>query len=723
MKLRMFLWALRLRLLFIATIVFCPSVSFSQDFSGIAGALIGAAMSQRPPIVYYQPRQATEPRIRSRGKRNPDHQNESQLTAENKSETARQQHDAFLKIAPAVKELIEDASIFVKENPANPKAIAFVKKINQLNSALATENIEKLKPLMEALAGDLRHEPGYEKLETARNIQKREEAARYLPELVRVAKQQQAYIRYYITNNTTAQYTATFIQLLDDLDTAITSPDLEKLKALTSRVDVSIREAHLQDDFVQSRNVLAQSPPNSGSARPADQPSDASILRKTEKNGFIIDGDPRELVLLYNTSPQAPHVTRNLNGTIAFENNEARACLYEPNFSQTEYRLMKQRLLSEYKIPKPDIDSGECSRNTLVTYDVIAFERGHLSQMPPQHKIGLYSELEANHFKHLKTVRVDQLDAIVADEKKVHDKILADIESASGEGYGIVELSPAQVTTVCMVIKDSESAHRQLLQESVELSTSDIIFKPTLDVAYKALQRNECQGIYAVSLDLKTLTEALAKSSTNYIVAPVWNRKEEIQAAEKLVQAKNDAETKRELIARTQREAQEHLRRTMNAEENGKATVRQAALQTEFGKPAAAYADGIAKDIRVSLDTRDDWQQTSAYAQFPKFVTWYQNMVRNHWELQSFNSYVLDYGHAEWKGRTMETGFTALKIRLRNRILGEYKEVCGVFGRMTDTEFSMVRDPTEFSCDQTAELSSLNKARNFESQWLVQPQS
>jgi hypothetical protein len=60
---------------------------------------------------------------------------------------------------------------------------------------------------------------------------------------------------------------------------------------------------------------------------------------------------------------------------------------------------------------------------------------------------------------------------------------------------------------------------------------------------------------------------------------------------------------------------------------------------------------------------------------------------------------------------------------LRNRILGEYKDVCGIFGRMNDSEFGMVRDPTEVSCDQTAELSSLNKARNFESQWLVQPQS
>jgi hypothetical protein len=82
-----------------------------------------------------------------------------------------------------------------------------------------------------------------------------------------------------------------------------------------------------------------------------------------------------------------------------------------------------------------------------------------------------------------------------------------------------------------------------------------------------------------------------------------------------------------------------------------------------------------------------------------------------------------DYGHAEWKGRTMETGFALINIRLRNRILGEYKDLCLIVGRMNDVEFGVMRGPTEFACEDAAQLSSLKKARNFESQWLVQPKS
>ena len=709
MKLDLPSWLICLKSILTATIVLCPTASISQDLQGIAGALIGAAMAQRPPIIYYQQRQGTEHRLRGSGS---NRRNEARRTTE-KTETTRQQHEAFLKIAPAAKELIEDASTFVRENPANIKVVAFIKKISALNSALAAEDSAKLKPLMEGLVGDLRHEPGYEKLEVARSKLKQEDAARYLPELIRTAKQQQAFIRYHITNNPTAPYTGTFIQWLDDLETSFATPDLEKLKVLTSKIDVSLREARLQDDFVKSKNLLAQVRPN--------QPmldDDSSVLGKTEKNAFLVDGDPNDFVLLYNSSPQSPHVSRTLSGAITFEYNEATACLYDPGFDEAQRRLIKQKMLSDYKLQKPNIVSSECSRSSLLTYDVIAVERGRFAQMHAQYKIPLYSEVEANHFKQLKTITSDELNAILADEKKARENNIAEIEGGSGEGYGMVAINQ-RANTICMVVKDRESAHRQLLQDQVELSISNIIPKSTLDEAYKALQRNECQAIYASGLELKILTGALTKDGTQYSISVVWNTGDEIHRADKLVQAKGDEEAKQNLIAKTQHEAEGALRMTMNAD----AKARQEALQSQFGSAATAYSAAIAKDIRDYTNNSADWQQSSAYAQFPKFVTEYQNMVRNHWELQSFNSQVADYGHAEWKGRTMEAGFALINLRLRNRILGEYRTLCVVVGRMSDTEFGMMRSPTEFACDETAELLSLNKARSFESQWLVQPQS
>ncbi|MES2030595.1 MAG: hypothetical protein V4477_15560 [Pseudomonadota bacterium] len=718
--------------IFIATIVLFPTVSLSQDFGGIAGALIHGAINAQRQQQYQN--QQRRPRHRSNENDEAVSRVEKNKKSDGKKAEAQQEREAFLKIVPAVKDLIEDASTFVKQNPTNPKLVTFVKKISGLNSALAAENLPKLKPLMEDLVGDLRHEPGYEKLEAARSEQKRMEAARYLPELTKTAKQQQAFIRYYITNNPTAQSTSAFIPLLDAFDQNLKSPDLEKLKALTSKVDVSIREASLQDDFVKSKNVLvdqAAQPteqqdqlksPDQGLSKSAKNTIDENVLRKTAKNAFLVDGDPRDFVFLYNSSPQAPHLTKNLSGGVVFENDQAAACLYEPNYDSAQSALLRQRLLSKYGLQKLSIDASECPRNRLSAYDIVAVERGRFLQFSPEIKIALYAEIENGYFRHLETVTAEQLAAYMADKKKAQNKIIADIENGSGGGYGIVYGRTA-VSAICLVIKDMESGHRQLLQDKVELTTAEITLKPTLDDAFKTFQRDGCQAIYSSSVTLKTLVTALKNDNTEYSISPLWNSDEEIQQADNTAQNKKEVAEKERVIRENKRKADEDLRRTTSAERSATARSQQEALQSQFGKIAAATSAAIAQDVRDSTDGRADWQQGKAYAAFPKFVVSYQNMLRNHWELQSFNSEISDYGRAVWQGRTMEAGFSIINIRLRNRILGEYTDVCRIFGQLNDAEFNMQRDPVEMSCDQAAQLTSWKKARDFQSQWLVQPRS
>jgi hypothetical protein len=340
--------------------------------------------------------------------------------------------------------------------------------------------------------------------------------------------------------------------------------------------------------------------------------------------------------------------------------------------------------------------------------------------LSPEIKIALYAEIEGGHFRHLETMTAGQLADDMADKKKAQEKIIADIENGSENGYGIVYRGP-DVIEICMVIKDMESGHRQLLQDKIELTTSDIALKPTLDEAFKTFQRNGCQAIYSSGLELRTLVTALKKDAADYSISPIWNSDAEVRQAEKVVQDKKDEDEKEKVIRENKQKADDELKRTTSAERSATAKKQQEALQSQFGKIAAATSATIAKDIHEATDGRADWQQGTAYAELPKFVASYQNMVRNHWELQSFNSEISDYGRAVWQGRTMEAGFAIIKIRLRNRILGEYQDVCRIFGRLNDAEFSMQRDPVEISCDQDSQLSLWKKARNFQSQWLLQP--
>jgi hypothetical protein len=567
---------------------------------------------------------------------------------------------------------------------------------------------------METLAGELRHEPGYEILEAARTKQKQDYVERYLPELIKTAKQQQGFIRYYITNNPTSKHTGAFIALHKELGLDIAAADFDKLKALTSKAEVSIREAGLQSDYVKSKNLIAdQSVPSS-----TDKALEKT-LRKTPKNAFLFNGDPRDIVLIYNSSPRAPHVTKNLQGAFEFEDKEARACIYQPDFETTQLNLLRQTLI-EYKAAKIEIDLRECPRNSLLKYDVVAVERGQLMKMKPEVSIALYSEVESNHLRHLLTISAAQLGQIQDIRKKARARIEKDIDSGTKEGYGIIFVG-SQAEAICMVAKDRERGHRRLLLNNIERLTPELSSttpaKPTtLEEAYKALQRNECAAIYASGRDLKSIVTVLKKDDVGYSVSSVWFAEEDVQTADKIAQEQELVDQKLAQQRKTKRDTEEQLRRSL-------ATEKQRALQSEFGKIAAATSDSIAHDVREAVDKSTDrnfdWQKGAAYYQFPDFVTWYQNQSRGRWELQNFKSEISDYGQAEWKGRILETSFTKVSMRLRNRILGEYSEVCWSFGRMNDAEFNMPRDPIAVSCDQDAELTSWKKVRNFQSQWLA----
>src|ERR1700720_1365105 len=56
---------------------------------------------------------------------------------------------------------------------------------------------------------------------------------------------------------------------------------------------------------------------------------------------------------------------------------------------------------------------------------------------------------------------------------------------------------------------------------------------------------------------------------------------------------------------------------------------------------------------------------------------------------------------AKWmirKSRILEAGFVDVRMRMRNRELGEYENTCYVLGYVLDNEFDIARDPIAVSC-------------------------
>jgi hypothetical protein len=101
-------------------------------------------------------------------------------------------------------------------------------------------------------------------------------------------------------------------------------------------------------------------------------------------------------------------------------------------------------------------------------------------------------------------------------------------------------------------------------------------------------------------------------------------------------------------------------------------------------------------------------------------VTSPAELLNDRWEFMSVETSTLDYGTAEYKGRPLETAFANSRIRLRNRVVGEYKELCFTTGFISDTEFSMEREHIGVPCvDAEDALGPYKQAQRFTSRWIV----
>jgi hypothetical protein len=572
---------------------------------------------------------------------------------------------------------------------------------------------------MQQLVSTLRSQPGYSSFEQARGEKKREEANVYLAELLKTATQQKDFVRYYVTNHPTEPATIKLLPVIKKLEAAIAAPDLEPMRTLTSGVEVAIREAGLSDEYLRSRNLFAQGEPGKVSA------ASNGLFSTTIKNAFLVEGKMEDFVLLYNASSRSPHIIKNLHGEFAFDKSKARACLYQAGFDRDEIYVLRSTL-EDYQLKPADIeiDQAECNRSDLGSYDVIAVERGAFLHLKPEVSLALLSEVETGKFGALVTVTQVQRQAARQTDEKHKTEIKTDIEHAGRAGYGII-IVKSNAPAMCLVAKDKLAGHKQWVDQNIdrlsaELTIKSLPVKDTVDAAFESLHRQECAAVYASAADLKLLADALDREHEQYSFAPVWAKEEDITTLSDVVKARENNE--RAEIERHRQDviSAQNLKSELAAADAQKKHNRQEQLRAQYGKIASADAAAITDQVRHAFNAGQDWQASPAFAQFPTAVAAYQNLIESRWELQTMNSEVSDYGTADWKGRKLNASFAKVSIRMRNRILGEYKDVCFLFGRMNDTEFNMVRDGIGTTCDNDKAVQAWKEGHQFNSLWFAE---
>ena len=237
----------------------------------------------------------------------------------------------------------------------------------------------------------------------------------------------------------------------------------------------------------------------------------------------------------------------------------------------------------------------------------------------------------------------------------------------------------------------------------------------TIDDAFINIQKAQCGGVYASAADLKTLIAALTRNGMPYVFSTLWNLPEDVDREDASL-AEKAAAALREDNDRQQRNAdQAHLLTIRQQDQTATQAAQQASLQAKFGESAHAAAATLSSEVIAwSKD-----QSGEIGALYPVFATWLSDELTDHWEIVTIDSSLEDFGISNFKTREVDTVFSRITLHLKNRMLGEYKDACFIFGRINDTEFSMSREPTLAKCDDEAAIKAWQEGHQFKSEWFA----
>lgn len=440
----------------------------------------------------------------------------------------------------------------------------------------------------------------------------------------------------------------------------------------------------------------------------------------TAKSRFLMEGERGDVIILYNDSGKAPSVVRNLRGELVFEDGRAAACLYHGPLSDVFLnRQIRDR--GAALGAKLDLPLAACGANDLAKQDLVFAERERLLREPVERVISLVEAVNGNLFARLDVVAASGLTAIKQAEAAKANEVEARVHGRTGEGFGIVVV-PNASSVLCRVTPNDAEAHAAILARlddriGDELPGRPLITPTSADGAFIAIKRGECGAAYAAAADLAALDEAMNRDGIGHRYLPLWIEPGEVADTRDTIEQNKTRSTRQQL--ERQRELEE--RKKLDLEKQNEAGVRRAAqervLRAQYGERARFFEQALGEEARAFAT---GVQPAAFIDRYPTLARHYQGQRDDRWEFMSLETQVLDYGTALYKDRPLETALATTRIKMRNRIKGEYQDVCYVTGFVNDAEFGVIRDPFGEPCDDVGgKLARYKLGEHFTSRWIV----
>lgn len=452
--------------------------------------------------------------------------------------------------------------------------------------------------------------------------------------------------------------------------------------------------------------------------------SQAITAATTAKNAFVMSGAGGDLLLLYNDTGKAPSVVKNIRGDLVFETGRARFCQAgEGPIEEPVLRVVNSRLEQWGLTLRPPLTV--CNASDLQSYDVVVLSRAAFQRLPSGDIVKVLTAVDGSSLAAMLTVTQEEsLTASAADAAR-STEIERAVEEGGKNGFGFVMLKTGS-PTVCQIVAADAAAHlaasRPLARELEQDLKKAPAFSPTTaDAAFVSAKRGQCGAIYGSSSDLKVVSAALRRDGVPFRFLPSWIEEAFVEDARKTIAdaraTEVETQARAEADARRAREDADRLQAVKDQEASVVRAKREAELREENGPLARALEGKLTTELKELLEGADN---PRAAGKYPDIARWFGGQLRDQWELMAAVTTLIDYGVSDFKGRSLDTGFARTDIKMRNRLLGEYRTTCFVTGFIYDQEFSMEREPVSAPCDAAVDLiAEYKKGERFVSRWIA----
>jgi hypothetical protein len=254
----------------------------------------------------------------------------------------------------------------------------------------------------------------------------------------------------------------------------------------------------------------------------------------TRKNAFLIQGDPGDVIVLYNDSGKAPSVIKNMRGDLVFAADKTTAC--QPNQGLTDITVTRQvnaKLAGwnqSFTFPLP-----RCDLRSLSEYDLIVVSRGDVLKARASGIASILQAIDSGLFSAMFHVTGEEVKDALQSEATRMVEIERGVEQGLKAGFGVAVV-PNRSGVVCQVAGDDGSVHEMLLRphmrriaEEVQAAASSLA--TSSDDAFLKVKRGQCGAVYASGADLKDLTSALKRDQIGFRYLPIWIEPEQVASA------------------------------------------------------------------------------------------------------------------------------------------------------------------------------------------------